>query len=154
MSRKVLYIVWLVAYGICGALGLIQPGDGVQAGAMTACSVLFFVPPGILLAQAIRHKDLRAMKRIRLISILCLSLTLVCLIANIAVFNASETVGNVMYVLLNFLSVPMVCSQYYALGLFLWGCLLFATFPKVIWKKEIRAEMEKSQKGKGKSKKR
>ena len=146
MSRKVLYLSWLAAYGICGALGLIQPTGGLQAGAMTACSILFFVPPGILLAKAIKKKDLRTMKLIRLISILCLSLTLTCLIANIAVVTASEAVGNILYMLLNFLSVPMVCSQYYALSLFLWGCLLFATFPKVIWSKADRPEVAKSKK--------
>ena len=136
MSRKLLYISWLVAYGICGALGLIQPADKLQSGAMTLCSILFFLPPGILLVQAVRGKDLKLLRRIRLICILCLSLTLTCLIANIAVVTASEAVGNILYVVLNFLSVPMVCSQYYALSLFLWACMLFTTFPKLLWKEK------------------
>ena len=133
MSRKLLYLSWLAAYGVCGTLGLVQPTGDLQSGAMTLCSILFFVPPGILLATAIKHKDLKTMRRIRLICILCLSLTLVCLIANIAVFNASEAVGNLLMVVLNFLSVPMVCSQYYALSLFLWACMLFTTCWRMLW---------------------
>ena len=51
-------------------------------------------------------------------------------VANIAAVNASEKVGLVLYRILNFVSVPMLCSRHYVLSMFLWAFLLFATIPK------------------------
>ena len=35
---------------------------------------------------------------------------------------------NLLHILLIIVSTPMVCGQYWVLGLFGWACLLFATF--------------------------
>lgn len=130
MVKVLLYGLWLFFYFLCGILGIIEPSTDLQAGAMTVLSLVFFLPPAILLIRAIRMGDRKTVKTLRLISILSLSLTVVGFIMNIAAVNASEQTGLVLYRVLNFLSVPMVCSRHYVLSLFLWACLLFSTFPK------------------------
>ena len=134
MVKVLLYGLWLFFYFLCGILGIMEPSTDLQAGAMTVLSLVFFLPPAILLIRAIRKGDRKTVKTLRLISILSLSLTLVGFIINIAAVNASEQTGLVLYRVLNFLSVPMVCSRHYVLSLFLWACLLFSTFPKILKK--------------------
>lgn len=135
MVKVALYGLWLFFYLLCGILGIMEPSTGLQAGAMTVLSLIFFLPPAILLIRAIRMGDQKTVRILRLISILSLSLTLVGFVVNIAAVNASEQAGLVLYRVLNFLSVPMVCSRHYVLSLFLWACLLFSTFPKFLSKK-------------------
>jgi hypothetical protein len=59
-----------------------------------------------------------------------LGLTLALLVANVFSVLWSEAVGTVLYELLIFVSVPMVCSRHWVLSLFLWACLFFSTLPK------------------------
>lgn len=134
MKKMILYGFWVFFYLICGFLGLIQPESSLQTAAMVVVSLLFFVPPGVLLAIAIRSGDRKTMLRLRMISILSLSLTLLFFVLNILAVGASESTGNALYYILNFVSVPMVCSRFYVLSMFLWACLLIASLPK-IWKK-------------------
>lgn len=130
MNRKVLYGIWALGYILCGALGHIAEPTGGQAVAMTVLSVLFFVPGALLLVDAFRKDCKAGLLRVRWISAISLGLTFVALLANILCAGASETVGNVFYVLLIWVSAPMICSRYWILSLFLWACLLFATFLK------------------------
>ena len=60
------------------------------------------------------------------ISLGSLVLTLVMLLLNVMSVTGSETLGNVMYELLIWLSAPMICSGYWILSLFLWASLLFS----------------------------
>lgn len=134
MKRPILYCLWGFFYVVCGLLGNLEHPEGFRAVAMTLLSIGFFVPPALLLADGWKKEDKKLIRTIRYISLSSLVLTLGFLIANIAVVGASEQAGNVMYQLLIYVSVPMVCSRYYALSMFLWACLLFATFPKFVKK--------------------
>ena len=135
MKRPILYCFWGFFFVICGALGNVENPEGFRATAMTLLSVCFFIPPAILLADGWKKDDKKLIRAIRYISIASLVLTMGLLIANIAVVGASEQTGNVLYQILIYVSVPMVCSRYYVLSMFLWACLLLATFPKFIQKK-------------------
>lgn len=128
MKKRILYIVWAYLYALCAGLGHIAQPNGVLAVAMTILSIVFFVPGGILLADALRAKDNKTLVQLRWISALSLGLTLALLVANVLSTLGSELLGSVLYELLILLSVPMVCSRYWVLSLFLWSCLLFATF--------------------------
>ena len=128
--------MWGFFYFLCGFLGLITPQSGSQSAAMTALSLAFFLPPAVLVILAYRENNKALLLRLRLISILSLSLTLLLFILNIAAVGASETTGNVLYYVLTFVSVPMVCSQHYVLSLFFWACLLFSTFPALFRKRK------------------
>lgn len=130
MKKNILFALWAVLYIVCFALGCIAEPEGTQAVAMTVMSVLFFVPGIILLVQALMNKDNKLLVLLRWISAVSLGLTLIMLIANIASVNASQTAGTMLFYILNFVSVPMLCSQHYVLSLFLWACILVCTLPK------------------------
>lgn len=135
MKKIILYSVWAVFYVICACLGFISEPTQTQAAAMTVMAIIFFLPGAVLLIDALRKQDKKQLLLLRWISGLSLGLTLVMLIANFMSVYASQTAGNVLYALLNLVSVPMVCSQHYILSLFLWACILVCTLPK---RKSIR----------------
>ena len=68
--------------------------------------------------------------RVRLVSIASLSLTLIFIIVNVLSVRASAAAGKALYDILQLVSAPMLCGQYWALSLFLWACLLMASFTK------------------------
>ena len=136
MRKKVLGGFWAFLYVMCAILGLVEPTTRLQGWGMTVLAVLFFLPPAVMLMDAFKNEDRQMLFRLRLISILSLALTLTSLIVNIAVVGASEKVGVAMYIILDIVSVPMICSRHYVLSMFLWACLLFAAVPKLWGKKE------------------
>lgn len=129
MKKTILYGLWAALYALCAGLSFITNPSQLQAGAMTVLSVLFFVPGGLLLLDARRSRDKKTLLVLRWISSLSLGLTLAALIANIASVTASSVVGDILHYVLIFVSVPMLCSHFWVLSLFLWACLLFAGFP-------------------------
>ena len=130
MKRKILYCAWAFFYILCAALGHISNPEGWQAGAMTFLSLVCFVPGVWLLVDALKKSCKKGLLRLRLISGLSLALTVATLIANIASVSGSETLGNVFYVILIWVSSPMICSGHWALSLFLWACIFCGTFLK------------------------
>lgn len=129
MKKRILYITWGVLYALCAGLGhLAQPSDA-QSVVLTLLSLAFFAPGAILLVDAWRSGDQKSRKELGWISGISLGLTLVLLVANVFSVLWSEVVGTVLYELLIFVSVPMVCSRHWVLSLFLWACLFFATLP-------------------------
>ena len=70
------------------------------------------------------------MKTVRLTAIASLSLTLILLVANFLAVGAPEQTGLALNDILILVSAPMVCGQNWLVSLFLWACLLFASFIK------------------------
>ena len=134
--KKYLYPAWLALYVICAGFGAIPERSNVAQGLLTVLSVLYFVPGFWLLTLALLEKDKQQLKRLRLISGIFLGLTVLALIANILSVTGSAALGDMMYVILILVSVPMLCCKYWALILFLWAALFLATFPKM-WKKAL-----------------
>lgn len=128
MREKVLYCIWACLFILCAGLGFIPNPTGVGKAILVLLSVLFFVPGGMILIDGIRANDRKAVLRIRWICIASLVLTVGFLIANFCSVGASDAVGNTLYELLVIVSSPMICSQYWVLSLFLWGCLLTGSF--------------------------
>ena len=122
MNHKLLFALWGVLFIICAALGFMPE----PSGALTAVSVLFFLPPALILYRAGKNRERGTVKLVCCLSALSLGLTLVLLIANLLSVTASEAAGTALYRLLVIVSAPMVCSGYWALSLFLWACLLVA----------------------------
>ena len=94
---------------------------------LTGLSLLFFLPPALLLWQAGQAGDLHTLRLIRNLSALSLALTLALLIGNFLVAFSSETLGQILHYVLIIVSCPMICSGHWALSLFLWACLLVAS---------------------------
>lgn len=131
MKNKTWYAIWIAWYILCAGLGFIPGAAGFGKAVLVLIALGFFVPGGVLLTRAIRGKDRKGILRIRLISLGALLLTLTLILANVLSVNASQTMGDVLYVLLTLLSAPMLCGQHWLMTLFLWGCLLTGSFLKV-----------------------
>ena len=127
MNKKVLYTLWGVLFLLCAGLGFLPEPRGVLKGLMTALSVLFFLPPALLLYRADRNTSCL----IRNLSALSLGVTLVTLILNFVLAVGSEFLGNVLHYILVIVSAPMICSGYWVLSLFLWACLLMGSLKKL-----------------------
>ena len=123
MNKKILFAIWGVLFLLCAGLGFIPEPQGAAKGLMTALSVLFFMPPAVLLYRCDRDTSLL----IRNLSLLSLGVTLVTLILNFILAVSSEFLGTVLHYILVVVSAPMICSGYWVLSLFLWACLLMAS---------------------------
>ena len=119
MNQKVLFALWGVLFILCAGLGFLPETSGW----MTALSVIFFLPPALLLYRGERNTVLL----VRNLSLLSLGVTLVTLILNFVLAVSSETLGNILHSVLTIVSAPMICSGYWVLSLFLWACLLMGS---------------------------
>lgn len=128
MREKLLYGVWAALYILCVGLGTIQDPTGFGKAVLVGIAVLFFIPGGILLYDGVRTENKKAVLQVRLVAAVSLGLTLILLIVNFLSFTVSEAAGGVLYDLLALVSAPMLCGQYWLLSLFLWACLLIASF--------------------------
>ena len=126
MKKSILYALWACLFILCAGLGFI-PNPGLGGGiVMTALSVLFFVPPAMLVYLGAKEKDTDTLKLVRNLSALSLGLTLVALVGNLLGAVYSEALGNFLHYVLIVVSSPMIASGYWVLSLFLWACLLMA----------------------------
>lgn len=130
MKNKSLLAIWGIFYIICAGLGFIPEPEGAVRIFLTAISVLFFVPPAILLFDAFSAGDEKTIRLIRLLSALSLALTLVLLTANFLAALGASWLGTLLHILLVIGSAPMLCSNYWVLSLFLWAVLLVASCQK------------------------
>lgn len=126
MNKKILYAVWAALFILCAAFGFLPERSGTVQALMTLLSLLFFLPPAMLLYRA----DRKTRKRVGLLSALSLGLTLVLLVANIVFATASTAVGDLLHGILTVVSTPMLCCGSWALSLFLWACLLMGAGPR------------------------
>lgn len=128
MKQKLLYILWGCLGVLCVGLGTLEFSDSLAQMAQILIALVFFLPGGILLYDALEAGDRKGILRIRWISILSLSLTLAALVAFILASARGSSAATWLYDVLILVSCPMVCGQYWLISLFLWACLLSATF--------------------------
>ena len=126
MNKKTLFVLWGVLFILCAGLGFIPAPAGAMKGLMTTLSILFFLPPALLLWKTDRETAIL----IRNLSLLSLGVTSVTLILNFVLAVSSEFLGNVLHYILVIVSAPMICSGYWVLSLFLWACLLMVSLKK------------------------
>ena len=106
MNKKVLFVLWGVLFILCAGLGFVPEPQSAWKVAMTVLSVLFFLPPALLLYRADRDTVLL----VRNLSALSLGVTLVVLILNFVLAVSSETLGNVLHYILVVVSCPLMVS--------------------------------------------
>ena len=128
----VLYGLWGCFYILCMVLGytVTAPITTAQQVGLTVISLSFFVPPTILLIDSYRQKDQKGLRALRIISGLSLGLTFFLLILNVLSAAWPKAAGEFLNQLLILVSVPMATCGNWLVSLFLWACLLFATFTK------------------------
>lgn len=130
MKNKVLFVLWGCLYALCVGLGTVENPAGFGRVLLVLTSLIFFVPPGYLLYDGVKNGRRKRVLAIRVIAIVSLSLTLLLLVVNFLSVNAGAQTGRRVYELLNLVSAPMICGQYWAVSLFLWACLLWGSFAK------------------------
>ena len=126
MTKRTLFVLWGCLFALCAGLGFVPEGSWW----MTGLSLLFFVPPAVLLYRANREKDSHTRLLIRHLSALSLGLTVVLLVATFLTALSSEALGTAIHCLLVVISTPMIASGHWALSLFLWACLLIGSNSK------------------------
>jgi len=129
MSYQILYSLWAFAFLLTAGLGFIPSPHGAALAILRVLSLLFFLPPVLILLRAKKEKARRHTVIINRLSIASLAATLLLLVASVMSAGGSESLGNVLHILLTIVSAPMECSKYYVLSLFCWACLMMATFP-------------------------
>ena len=126
MKKNTLFALWGVMFIVCAALGFIPEPEGALRPFLTGVSVLFFLPPALLLKTG--NAETAAL--IRNLSALSLILTVVTLVLNFLGAFSAQWVGDALHALLVVVSSPMLCSGYWVLSLFLWACLLMVSRKK------------------------
>jgi len=127
MNAKLLYALWGGLFILCAGLGFIPEPEGTLQIVLTAASLVFFLPPALLLIRSRKEKDAAALQLIRNLSSLSLALTLLVLILNFLSALRSEFLGQVLHSVLIIVSSPMICSGHWAMSLFFWACLLMGS---------------------------
>ena len=130
MKEKLLYIIWGCMAVLCIGLGTLDAEELLLRIPMMVLAVMFFLPAGILLYDAFAAGNRKGILRLRIISLTSLALTLVTLVAFMLTSAAGNAAADVLYDVLIVVSCPMVCGYYWLIGMFLWACLLSATFIK------------------------
>jgi hypothetical protein len=131
MDKSIYFVLWGGMYILCCVLGFLPEQTGFSLYVMTAVSLLFFLPPFLLVRKAKEKNDTKTLKLTRRICLISLGLSTLMLVANfLSVLSPSETLGNVLHVILSLVSVPMMSSGLPLVSLFLWACLLSASKTK------------------------
>ena len=126
----ILYALWLCLYILCVGLGTVEDVAGIGKVFFVLTALIFFIPGVLLLLLGMKEKNKNMILRVRIVSICSLVLTVAVFCANVMAVGASGQAGAVLNDLLNIVSAPMFCSQYWILSLFCWACLLSASFTK------------------------
>ena len=127
MKSQFLYALWGALFILCAGLGFIPEPAGVLRVLLTGLSILFFLPPAVLVWKGRREKDRMALSLVRNLSIASLSLSVLLIIANFLTVFRSELLGNILHGVLVVVSSPMICSGHWAMSLFFWACLLISS---------------------------
>ncbi len=131
MKNKYLYGIWCCLFIICALLGFIPEPEGFVRTLLILVAAAFFVPGWILYYRAVKNTDLISLRTIRTICFISLSTTLLFLVLNFLSAGNPNISGDFLYGLLIIFSSPMVCAQYWVASLFLWACLLIASFSAI-----------------------
>ena len=127
MKNRFLYALWGALFILCAGLGFIPESDGGLKLLRTGLSILFFLPPALLIWNARQEKNRVTLLLVRNLSIASLSLSVALIIANFLTVFRSELLGNILHGILVVVSSPMICSGHWAMSLFFWACLLIAS---------------------------
>ena len=127
MKSQFLYALWGALFILCAGLGFIPEPAGVLRVLLTGLSILFFLPPAVLVWKGRREKDRMALSLVRNLSIASLSLSVLLIIANFLTAFRSELLGDILHGVLVVVSSPMICSGHWAMSLFFWACLLIGS---------------------------
>ena len=131
-NYRLLYILWGALFALTAVLGFLFPdvSDPIGKAALTALSVMFFLPPWLILLRAKADGAKTHIQLIRLLALASVLLTLALLCLNLRTAGMGEALGNALNAALVIVSAPMVCSNFFVLPIFCWGTLMMGSFTK------------------------
>ena len=130
-SYRLLYSLWAALFALTAVLGLVFPqAQGGGKAALMLLSLVFFLPPWLILARAKAEGNLFHIRLVRYIALASILLTLVLLILNLRSAGLGEAMGAALNAALVIVSAPMVCSNFFVLPIFCWGTLIMGSFTK------------------------
>ena len=127
MKQNLLFALWGGFFVLCAALGFIPAPSSALKILMTLLSILFFLPPALLLYRDGKAGNRNTILLIRNFSVASLVLTAVAIIVNFLCVLAPTWLGNLLHCILVVVSSPMVCCGNWFLSMFLWACLLICS---------------------------
>ena len=126
MDKSIYLALWGGMYVLCCVLGFLPEQTGFSLYVMAAVSLLFFLPPFLMVRKAKEKKDFKTLKLTRRICLISLGLSTVLLVANmLTVLLNGYGLGNFLYYALVVFSTPMICGQFWAYSLLLWAILMW-----------------------------
>ncbi len=134
METAILKALWAVLYILCAVLGFMPEQEGLGRWILIFLSLLFFLPPALLVWRSWKDADAKQLRLVRNLSVFSLTATTVTLLLHIlstalVLVMPVETalaVGDALYAVVNLVSAPMLCSQSWAVSLLLWAGLLWS----------------------------
>ena len=135
LNKYILLAIWVGMFILCAVLGYLPAQEGANKWLLVFFAVAFFVPPALLVYRSRKEKDGKMLRLVRIIAMVVLIATVALLIVNLMSITLilvmpEETaliVGDVLYYLLILVSTPMVCGQYWGIGLVGWAALLWSS---------------------------
>ena len=130
LKEIISYCVWLCLYILCVGLGTVEEVAGIGKVLFILTGLIFFLPGIYLLYLGKKENNKKMVLRVRIVAICSLVLTMIVFCANVIAVSADASAGRVLHDMLNLVSAPMFCAQYWIISIFLWACLLSASFQK------------------------
>lgn len=124
MDKGILKALWAGMFILCAVLGFFSEPEGFNYWMMVAMSALFFLPPALLLWRSWKDRDAKQLRQVRIVALVWLVATPVLLIANFLSVLGGEWLGKLLHWALVILSTPMICSQNWAICIFVWALVL------------------------------
>lgn len=133
LNKYILAAVWVGMYILCAVLGFLPSQEGANRVLLVIFGVLFFVPPGLLVYTCWKEKNGKWLRFVRIVALVVLITTVALMLLNLMSITlllvmpekAALVLGDILYYLLNLGSVPMMCGQYWGLGMTGWAVLLW-----------------------------
>jgi uncharacterized membrane protein YgdD (TMEM256/DUF423 family) len=135
LNKYILLAIWVGMFILCAVLGYLPPQEGANKWLLVIIAVLFFLPPALTVYQCQKEKDGKLLRLVRTVSLVVLIATVALLVVNLLSIalllvmpeKTALIVGDVLYYALILVSTPMICGQYWGIGLVGWAALLWSS---------------------------
>ena len=135
LNKYILLAIWAGMFILCAVLGYLPPQEGANQWLLVIIALLFFLPPALLVYRCWREKDRKMLRLVRTVALTVLAATVALLVINLMSValilvlpeDTAMAVGDVLYDLLILVSTPMICGQYWGIGLVGWAAVLWSS---------------------------
>ena len=123
-KKSVVYAFWAAWYLICLLLCMGAEPVGMAKIPFVVVSLATYAPPFYLLYLS--KKDAKTVKVVQIISAASLIAFLVLFVLSVLSVDWSAAAGRILDLLFKIFCAPIICGQFWVVGLFLWASLLRA----------------------------